>query len=254
MRMTVSGIEFSYDSVSRISDIGFDAEGGDVVSILGPNGVGKTTLLKCINMVHRPHGGSVMVDEHSIPEMPSRDIAKVIGYVPQRAHVSGSTVFESVLIGRKPHIAVDATEKDLRLVGRIIDLLDLTGIADKPVNQISGGEYQMVQIARALAQQPRVLLLDEPTSNLDLKNQYHVLDAISNVVRANGMCAVMTNHDLNLALRFSTKFILMRQGRVFAAGRKEIITEENIRDVYGIEVSVGDVDGNTVVVPKRCIF
>lgn len=254
MRMIVSGIEFSYDSVSRISDIGFNAEEGDVVSILGPNGVGKTTLLKCINMVHTPHRGSVLVDEDSILDMPSRDIAKIIGYVPQRAHVSGSTVFESILIGRKPHIAVDATERDLRFVGRIIDLLDLADIADKPVNQISGGEYRMVQIARALAQQPKVLLLDEPTSNLDLKNQYHVLDAISNVVKVNGMCAVVTNHDLNLALRFSTKFILMRQGRVFAAGGKEVITESNIREVYGIDVSVGDVDGNTVVVPKGCIF
>jgi iron complex transport system ATP-binding protein len=212
--------------------------------------VGKTTLLKCINRVHRMDAGTVLVDGSDVHDMARKEMAKRIGYVPQRAHVSGSTVFESVLLGRKPHIDWDISEKDLRLVGRIIRIMGLEPIAGKRVDAIRGGEYQMVQIARALAQQPRVMLLDEPTSNLDLCNQHRIMATVSSVVRENGMCAVMTNHDLNLAIRYCDRFIMMKDGKVFAAGGKEVITPENILQVYGMEAYVEVYRGIPLVIPR----
>ena len=252
MRLSISDIEFDYgEGRDVLSGITFEADKGDIVSILGPNGAGKTTLLKCINHIHSPRSGTVLVDDFDIKDSSRNEIARSIGYVPQRAHVSGNTVFESILIGRRPHITWDVKDNDIRLVGRIIEIMELTPIADKPVNQISGGEYQMVQIARAVAQQPKVMLLDEPTSNLDIKNQYEVMHRLFHIIKENGICAVMTNHDLNLALRFSNRFILMKDGKIFAAGGKEIITTENIRQVYGIDVTVGEVNGYRVVVPNE---
>jgi len=251
MKITVNGIEFSYGSESTLSDIGFEARQGDIVAILGPNGVGKTTFLKCINNIHAPSAGTVMVDGADVLSMNRDDVAKVMGYVPQGAVTSGSTVFESVLIGRKPHMGMGVSDRDIRIVSRIIDMLGLTRISEKKVNEISGGEYQMVQIARALAQQPKVLLLDEPTSNLDLRNQYSILHTLYHIVHENRMCAIMTNHDINQALRFCNRFILMKDGKVFAAGGVEIMTPDNIHEVYGIDVVVGEVDGYKVVVPTE---
>lgn len=250
MKLEVAGMSFGYTSDDVLSDVTFSAEQGDVVSIIGPNGVGKTTLLKCINRIHQPKGGVVMVDGEDILGMNPNDVAKTVGYVPQRAHVSGSTVFESVLLGRKPHMGVDVSERDLRLTGRIIEIMGLTDSSRKLVNEISGGEYQLVQIARALAQQPKVLIMDEPTSNLDLSNQGRVMKAVSGIVRDNGMCAVMVNHDINLALRYSNRFIMMSGGRIFAAGGKEIITPENIRAVYEIDADVCEFNGKSIVIPK----
>ncbi len=251
MMLRIADITFSYDSVGTISGITFEAKEGEVVSILGPNGVGKSTLLKCIDDIQRPATGTVEVDGSFTKDMTRSEISKVIGYVPQESYRSGSTVFESVLIGRKPHISSDVTDSDVRMVSRIIDAMGLSQISQRRVDEISGGEYQMVQIARALAQRPKVLLLDEPTSSLDLRNEYEIMHLISHIVRENSMTAVMTNHDLNVALRFSDRFILMKEGRIFAAGGEEVITPEIIRSVYGIDVSVGMVDGHKVVVPKE---
>ncbi len=250
MILDVCGIRFGYGSEDVIDDLSFSAGPGDVVSILGPNGTGKTTLLKCINRVHDCRAGAVLVDGEDILSMKRPDVAKVIGYVPQRAHVSGSTVFESVLIGRKPHMGVEMCDSDVRLAARVIDMIGLRDLSDKYVNEISGGEYQLVQIARALVQNPRVILLDEPTSNLDLGNQHMVMRILNGIVRENGMCAVMTNHDINLALRYSDRFVIMHGGRIHSAGGPEIVTPETIREVYGVEVSIGEVDGRKVVVPR----
>ncbi len=251
MMLKIADLKFSYDSECTLQGVDFEAVEGDIVSILGPNGVGKTTLLKCINNIHNPSSGTIFVENEDVTTIGRNNIAKKVGYVPQSAQVSGSTVFESVLIGRKPHISFDITDKDIKITSNVIELLDLTPISEKKVDQISGGEYQLVQIARAIVQQPKILLLDEPTSNLDIKNQYEIMHRLAHIVRNNNMCAVMTNHDLNLALRFSNRFILMKNGKVYASGGSEIITPENILAVYGIDVSVGEVNGYKVVVPNE---
>lgn len=142
-----------------------------------------------------------------------------------------------------------ATQRDLKVVENVLRLLGLEEYSFRYIDELSGGELQKVVIARALAQEPRVLLLDEPTSSLDLKNQYEVLQIIKDAVKEQNIAAVVVMHDLNLALRFSDKFLLMKNGRVFAFGGMEIITSENIAGVYGIRVALENIAGIPVVVP-----
>jgi len=250
MTFKVENMEFGYRSKSIITDISFEVEEGDILTILGPNGVGKTTLLKCINRILKMRSGSVDVDGISISSMDIREMAKIIGYVPQRVHVSGSTVFESVLLGRKPHLSWDISQKDLILTSRVIEAIGLSDISEKEINTISGGEYQLVQIARAIVQQPKVILLDEPTNNLDISNQNHILNVLTAIVKENNMCAVMTNHDINLSLRHSDKFIFMKAGEIYAAGGIEIVVPDVIKAVYGVDVDIEVVRGHTIVIPK----
>jgi iron complex transport system ATP-binding protein len=249
MFFEVNGINFAYRSKSVLNDVSFTVNADDLVSVLGPNGVGKTTLIKCINKVLTPKTGSVQIEGSDLHSMSKKDIAKNIGYVAQKSETSKTTVFDSVLLGRKPHFEWDVTEKDIRLAGRVLRLLGLDGLALKYIDEISGGEYQLVQIARVLVQQPKVILLDEPTSSLDLSNQHMIMHLIRNIVKKNHMAAIMIIHDLNLAIRHSDKFIMMKEGKVYSAGSHEIITPENIKAVYNIEAYVESVRGIPVVIP-----
>ena len=250
MLLEVNGIEFSYGSEPTLEDISFSIDKGEILTLLGSNGVGKTTLLKCLNKVLEPKGGTVMIDGADVHKISVREAAKQMGYVPQRGEVSRMTVFDAVLLGRRPYIDWDATEKDIRLVGRMIDLMGLSDMSLRYVDEISGGEYQLVQIARALAQQPEVILMDEPTSSLDISNQHMIMKTIRKIVQRNDMAAVMTMHDLNLAVRYSDKFVMMHEGRISAAGGHEIITPENIRSAYHVDAFVESVNGIPVIIPK----
>jgi iron complex transport system ATP-binding protein len=249
MFFKVDGIEFSYKSEKVLEDISFEIERGEMVALLGPNGVGKTTLMKCINRILKPSCGSVLLEGLDLTDTDRRTISKNVGYVSQRGETSRLTVFDSILLGRRPHIEWDATEKDISITSRVIHLMELDHLSLKYVDEISGGEYQLVQIARAIVQQPRVILLDEPTSNLDLSNQHMIMHMVSNLVTCNNMAAIMTIHDLNLAIRHSDKFILMKDGRIFVAGDKGIITPENIKRVYNIDAYVDEIRGYPMVMP-----
>jgi len=250
MLLEVNGIEFAYGSTPTLKDISLSVESEEILTLLGPNGVGKTTLLKCLNKVLVPKGGSVLVDGEDIYKVSRRDAAKKMGYVPQRGEVSRMTVFDAVLLGRRPYIDWDASDKDLKIVGRVIDLMGLKDLSLRNIDEISGGEYQLVQIARALVQQPKVILMDEPTSSLDISNQHLIMKTIKKIVVKNNMAAVMTLHDLNLAVRYSDKFVMMHGGMVFAAGGHEIITPENIRTAYHIDATVARINGIPIVIPK----
>jgi len=247
--LDVDGVEFRYRSTSVLDDVSFSVERGEVLSILGPNGVGKTTLLKCINGILRARKGTVLVDEESLTSMPRPEVAKRVGYVAQRSDTGRVTVFESVLLGRKPYIRWDISKDDVRKAGEMIDRLGLAQISMKYVEEISGGEFQKVQIARALVQEPKVLLLDEPTSNLDLCNQCRIMSSVREMVRKNEISAIQTMHDLNLANRYSDRFLLLKGGRIFAAGGVEVISPETIEEVYGIPVFVEIFRGQPMVIP-----
>jgi iron complex transport system ATP-binding protein len=249
MLFEVADISFSYKSRHVLDGVSFKVQADDVVSILGPNGVGKTTLIKCIDKVLKPDSGSVHIEGADLHMMSKKDIARNVGYVAQKSEVSQTTVFDSVLLGRKPHFDWNVTDKDIRLAGRVLHLLGLDDLALKYIDEISGGEYQLVQIARVLVQQPKVILLDEPTSSLDLSNQHMIMHLIRNIVKKNHMAAVMIIHDLNLAIRHSDKFVMMKAGQVYAAGDHDIITPENIKAVYNIDAYVERVRGIPVVIP-----
>jgi len=246
----VNDLSFSYRSRRVLDGVSFTVNEGDIVSILGPNGVGKTTLIKCIDKVLTPDAGTVLLEGSSLLQMSKKEIAKNIGYVAQRSETSRTTVFDSVLLGRRPHFEWDVTDKDIRLVGRVLHLLGLDGLALKYVDEISVGEYQLVHIARALVQQPKVILLDEPTSSLDLSNQHMIMHLIRDIVKKNRIAAIMIIHDLNLAIRHSDQFVLMKNGMVYSAGGHEVITPENIKAVYDVEAYVENVQGIQVVIPR----
>ena len=249
MTFSVEHVSHSYRGKDVLFDVSFSLEKGELMTIMGPNGVGKTTLLKRVVGILPGDTGTLTLDGEDITHRPPREKAKLIGYVPQRSHVSGSTVFESVLLGRRPYMTWDVTEEDLDKVSGIISAIGLEDLSERKVDSISGGEYQLVQIARALVQDPRVILLDEPTNNLDVANQESVLNVLRSIIRERGLCAIMTNHDINLSARHSDRLIMLKAGRIYASGGKEIITSESIRDVYGMNVAVEQLRGNPVIIP-----
>lgn len=249
MILKADSISFSYSNKRVLESISFNIDKGDCVAILGVNGAGKSTLLKCLNRILKTDDGCVYIENKNINNMSQIEIAKNMGYVPQRANASRMTVFDTVLLGRKPYIKVDVTDKDLEIVNDILKELSLEKYSLRYLDELSGGECQKVIIARALAQQPKILLLDEPTSSLDLKNQIEVLDFIQGIAKNRGISVVVIIHDLNLALRFADKFIMLKNNRIYAVGGKEIITEKTIKDVYSVDVNIRNIDGKTVVIP-----
>lgn len=249
MILKVNNIEFSYNSHPVLNNVSFEVNKGEFLSILGNNGAGKTTLLKCINRILKPRKGVILLDGKSLSNISPNEIAKMIGYVPQRQENFGFTVFDMVLLGRKPHIKWDISQRDLLVVEKILDLLDLKNLALKSLDQLSGGELQKVFIARALAQEPEILLLDEPTNNLDIKNQIGIMRTIREITKSSSITSIVVIHDINLALRFSDKFLLLKDNTIFAYGGLEIMSPENISYVYGIRVSIEMINNIPVVIP-----
>ncbi|NLD49050.1 MAG: ABC transporter ATP-binding protein [Clostridiaceae bacterium] len=249
MILSVKDLAFDYPSRSVIKNIGFSIEKGDFLAVLGINGAGKSTLLKCINRVLKPHKGAVYIENDEAFKLSGRELAKRIGYVAQRNENIRTTVFDAVLLGRKPYIQWEASKNDLEIVHDALEALELTEYALRYLNELSGGEQQKVVIARALAQKPQLLLLDEPTSSLDLKNQLEVAKIIKKVVKEQQMAAVVTMHDLNLAIRFADKFLLIKNGEIYAAGGIEVMTPENIENVYSVPVTINKIGEIPVVIP-----
>lgn len=249
MILSVDELTFLYRNHDVLSEIAFTIDAGEVVAILGPNGVGKTTLLKCLNRILRPKGGVVNLDGEDLSRLNLMDIARRVGYVPQRVETGRLTAFDAVLLGRRPHIGWDITERDLRIVDAVFHRLSMDNLRLSYIDEMSGGELQKVAIARALVQEPKILLLDEPTSSLDLKNQVEILSTIVQIVRQHTIAAVMTMHDLNQALRYADRFIFLKDGQVYAHGDRGIVTPAVIQDVYGVSVDVVTHKGLPLVVP-----
>ncbi|MCP1661702.1 MAG: ABC transporter ATP-binding protein [Methanocalculus sp. MSAO_Arc1] len=250
MILNVDELKFMYRNKGILDEIAFSINEGEIVAILGPNGVGKTTLLKCLNRILVPKQGAVSVCGDSLNSLELMEVARRIGYVPQRVETGRLTGFDAVLLGRRPHIGWDVTGNDLKIVEAAFRAFGIERLRLHYIDEMSGGELQMVAIARAFVQEPKILLLDEPTSALDLKNQIEILHRITAIVEEHNIAVVMTMHDLNTALRYADRFILLKDQFIHTCGDRSVVTAAEIEAVYGVPVMIGELEGVTCVIPQ----
>jgi iron complex transport system ATP-binding protein len=238
----VKSIFFRYHKEWVLQDVSFRVEKGEFIGLIGPNGSGKTTLLKVLYRLLSPQNGEVLFELVPLKRMDRKDIAKRIGVVAQETHLLFPfSVMEIVLMGRSPYLGhlMFESEKDLEIARKAMEWTETLPFSDRPIDELSGGERKRVFIARALAQEPEVILLDEPTANLDIHHQVDFLDLILTLNRERGLTIIMASHDMNIASEFCDRLILLQEGRIYKIGTpNEVITKENIERVYGCEVWV----------------
>jgi len=239
-------LRFSYGEREVLRGINFKAEAGEFVAILGPNGAGKSTFLRCLAGILKCSG--ILLRDRPLKDYSPRELSRILAYVPQRVEPGFLTVFDTVLLGRRPYMGLTPSERDLKVVGEALRKLGIEGLALKRTNELSGGELQKVSIARALAQEPEVLLMDEPTNNLDLKSQLEVM-RIARDFAGDGGLSIVVMHDVNLALRFAGRFVFIKNGRIIADGGLEVVDPVIFKEVYGVDVEIGEVRGVPIVVP-----
>lgn len=251
----IRALTFGYNHKPVLSDIDLTATAGDIVCIIGPNGSGKSTLLRCMNKILKFKQGTITIGGKNIRAIRLRELSRQMGYVPQHETRSFAfTVFETVLMGRRPHIGWHVADQDLKVVHDTLHHLGLTELRKRRVDELSGGERQRVFIARALAQEPSVMLLDEPTSSLDPRHQLEVFDLITGLSRDKGITIVCAIHDLHLAARFADRIVMLKKGRIVAQGDpRTVMTPKNLKTVYGIEAFISQHDGYLHVVAERAV-
>jgi iron complex transport system ATP-binding protein len=252
LKLTINKLSFNYTGVQVLKDIELEVGLGEMLSIVGPNGSGKSTLLKCINRILKTKQNAVLIDGEDAFKLNLKELAKLMGYVPQSSTSAFPfTVFDVVMMGRKPYIRWNVGERDNEIVAEMLEFLGISHLAMRHFTELSGGEQQRVIIARALAQQPQLLLLDEPTSSLDIKHQLDILCMLKGLAQSKERSVIVSMHDLNLASRFSDRMLMLKQGCIYAVGTPEtVLTEENIEVVYGIKAHVStSVIGKPQVTP-----
>jgi iron complex transport system ATP-binding protein len=236
--LNVNGVDCHYGSVKILSNVNLEVKPGCFLGILGPNGSGKTTLLKSISRVLKPHGGSILIDKEDIYTLKPKQVAKTMAVVPQHNDVGFNfSAMDVVLMGRNPHLGnfQMETARDVEIAKNAMTLTNTWDLADRPINELSGGEAQRVIIARALAQEPKILLLDEPMSHLDIINQIELMDLIKRLCIENSLAVLAVIHDLNMASRYCDLLLLLNDGAVSALGPVEdVMTSENIQNVFGV--------------------
>ena len=246
--LKVEKLEFSYNKnapVLRGADL--ELPQGQVGILLGKNGCGKTTLFKNILGIEKPSGGNIFFGGDDLRKMNRRERARRIAYVPQHIHFGDLTVFDSVLMGRVSYFGMQAGREDYTAVEKILEDMGLTAFAARSAEELSGGEKQKIAIARAMAQEPKLMVFDEPTGNLDLANEMLIMQEAKKLAREKNISILSSLHDLNQALYFGDKFFMMKDGVVKYAGGREVITPETVKDIFDVDVQLREIDGQTVV-------
>ena len=249
MILEIKNLTFSYDSHTVLKDLNFKLESPDVLSILGPNGIGKTTLIKCLLGIKKKSRGEILIDGKEIDEFNKKDFYSFVAYLKQGGkETSIYTVLDTVLLGLASQInpLLKPKDSDIEKVNNILKELGIYHLRDKYVSKLSGGEAQMVFMARALVREPEILILDEPESNLDYRNQLLMLDTIDRL-KSHGKLIIFNTHYPEHALRYSNKVLLLNKNYQYKFGNTiDIITKENIEETYKIKAAVGELkDGDT---------
>jgi iron complex transport system ATP-binding protein len=239
----VRSVSFRYRKDWVLQDLSFEVKRGEFIGVIGPNGSGKTTLLKILYRLLSPQQGEILYGGEPLKRMSRTEIAKKIAVVTQEAYsLFPFRVIEVVLMGRSPYLGhqVFEGERDLAMAKKAMEWTEILPLAERSIDELSGGERKRVFIAKALTQEPEVILLDEPTANLDIHHQIDFLGLILGLNREKGLTILMATHDINLASEFCDRLVLLRQGGIFKIGvPAEVITEENMEQVYGCKVWVG---------------
>ncbi len=249
--LSVSNLSFSYNQDTPVwSDISLDVHKGEILSILGPNGTGKSTLMRCMAGLAPPDSGQIKVEGHDIRHLSRKKVAQTISFVPQKhIPVFAFPAIKIVVMGRTSYLGAFASPstKDYDIAHKAMDIFGISYLADKPYNQTSGGEQQLILFARAVAQEPRILLVDEPTSHLDFGNQTRILERISSLAQK-GLAVVMTTHFPDHALRYSARTALIAGGSLQGFGLTErVVTSEKLSQLYGLAIEINSfADGSKV--------
>ncbi|MBT9132094.1 MAG: Ferric enterobactin transport ATP-binding protein FepC [Firmicutes bacterium] len=249
IKIEMQDVCFGYGRKVVLKEMTFQVRPGEMVGLIGPNGCGKSTIIRTLSRIISPHSGKILLDGKNVREIPRQDLARLLGVVPQMPLLpSAFTAFEIVLMGRNPHLSPFQYEghRELTIAWQAMERTATHSLAERRVSELSGGEIQCLLIARVLAQEPKAILLDEPTANLDIGRQIEILDLIKNLCRENNLTVLAALHDLNLASQYCDRLVLINNGRVHAEGTpKEVITARNIKEVYGAEgcVYLHPVDG-----------
>lgn len=250
VRIDIEDLGVSYGDTCIWKNINLTLSEPGLVSILGPNGVGKSTLMYTINKILEPTEGRVLIDGEDVEEMPFKDIAKKVAYVPQSSgETFAMTVMDTVLMGRYPHSGYTVTKEDLEIAADCLIRVHMGDYAMSMFNELSAGQHQRVMVARGLAQEPELLMLDEPTSNLDIYHQISTMRLLRDIAHRRGIIVLVICHDLNVASRFSDRMIMFSQGRIYADGTPEqVITPETIHNVYRVNADVTTVQNRPYVI------
>lgn len=237
--LDVNSLSYRYDDKSVLDAITIGIKGGEIIGIMGPNGCGKTTLLKNLNKNLKPHGGCILVDGTDIEGVSKKEIAQSIAVVPQTNEIRFAfTIREIVSMGRMPFQETfrGETSEDLQIIEHAMEQTGLVPLADRYINTVSGGERQRAVIARAITQTPKIILMDEPTLHLDINMQFEVLDLIHKLSKENNLTVVIVSHDLPMVTRYCDRVVLIHDHKVFAIGTpEEVLTEENMRTVFNVD-------------------
>jgi iron complex transport system ATP-binding protein len=235
----MQNVALGYGHTVVLRDLSFRVRQGEMVGLIGPNGCGKSTIIRALSRIIPPHSGKILLDGKNVTRISRLELARLLGVVPQLPVLpSAFTAFEIVLMGRNPHLGLFQYEgpKELAIAWQAMEKTSTQPLAERRIGELSGGEIQCLLIARVLAQETEVILLDEPTANLDIGRQIETLDLIKNLCRQDNLAILAALHDLNLAVQYCDRLILINNGRIHAEGTpKEVITAENIAEVYGTE-------------------
>ena len=247
--LNVENLNFRYSKFARpvLNGASLELKPGEVGILLGKNGSGKTTLFRNILGISKPGSGKILFEGEDLLKMSRKERARRIAYVPQDIHFGALTVFDSILLGRISYFGVKSSDADYKAVEKILMDMGLTEYAFRNVEELSGGERQKIAIARAMAQEPQMMIFDEPTGNLDVANERLIMEEARKLAREKNIAILSSLHDLNQALTFGDKFFFLKNGVVKYAGGQEIVTPEVVKDTFDVDVRIREIDGHRVV-------